>query len=118
MIRASTSFALRVFLWFALASAVVFFPWACASFRSGPLTEGSGLRTGPPAAAEQITDMQGLINAVTQINTELAAIKAGRDSFAGLTYQSTLPAGLAVLLGWQSWLSHRRAMARYGKGLP
>ena len=75
----------------------------------------------PPSSAASTTsaelvEQSGLINAVAQLNTELAAIKAGRDSFAGLTYQSTLPAGLAILLAWQSYLSHKREMSRLTKG--
>lgn len=74
----------------------------------------------PPSAAgttsAELLDQQGLVNAVADVTAEISAIRAERDSFAGLTYQSTLPAGLAMLLAWQSWLSHKREMSRLTKG--
>lgn len=59
------------------------------------------------SSASQAPQQAGAANVAAQVNA------AG---WKGIDYQSTLPAGMALLLAWQSWLSHRREMARLTLG--
>ena len=92
----------------------------CAFFggrEAGEVLKSSGDSPAPRAIVE-VTDMQGLINAYAQLRAEVSAIKAGRDSFAGVTLQSAAPWSLMPLMAWQMFLSHRRETMRIKEGKP
>lgn len=78
----------------------------------------------------ETVDQAALIAANAKLEAEINALKneAGRDSFAGLTYQSVYPVGVAVsqtmiqlalmLLMWTIMrMSHQRELARINKGI-
>lgn len=68
----------------------------------------------PPSSAASTTSadlvgQEGLVNAIAQLNTELAAIKAGRDTYTGLTFTGEMSVMLAILIAivvlCQTWES-------------
>ena len=99
---------------------IVLFVLGCSIFggrETGEVLKSSGDSPVPHALVE-VTDMQGLINAYAQLRAEVNAIKAGRDSFAGVTMQSAAPWSLMPLMAWQMFLSHRRETMRIKEGKP
>lgn len=64
----------------------------------------------PEAPLDSVAETLALNSPQSGAANVATQIAAG--GWKGIEYQSQLPFGLALLLAWQSWLSHRREVLR------
>lgn len=68
-----------------------------------PITAPDSESSDRESASSQTAQQSGQVNTAAQVYA---------GGWKGIEVQSVMPAGMAALLAWMSWLSHRREMTR------